>query len=90
MNVKPTYTVNYTRCAIGGRTTGTRAFYLLREARAFCRDNPDASGYILRQTYENPWAAAKKNTLVAFFNGFEHRMSAGEHAHLQALLRENS
>lgn len=89
MNVKPTYTVNYTRCTVGGRTTGVHLFRLLREARAFCRDNPDASGYILRQTYASPLAAATKNTIVAFFNGFDRRMSAGEHVRLQALLKNS-
>ncbi len=50
------------------RTTDTKVFYRLKDAREFALRH--AHGYILRQAYEG------ENTLVEYFGGFE--PSAGE------------
>ena len=80
-----TFTVDYTCNCFSGRTTETKVFHYLREAKAFIADNQDAAGYVMRQTYVNDYAPASGNTLLMFFGGFEQRMAASESAKLVAL-----
>ena len=80
-----TYTVDYNCNPCSGRTTETKVFHYLREAKAFIADTQDAAGYVMRQTYVSDYAPASGNTLLMFFGGFEQRMTASESAKLVAL-----
>jgi len=82
---KHTYTVNFTHNLESGHTTETRAFFTLREAMDFVRNNSTAAGYVLRQHYTSDYAPACGNVLIKFFGGIEKRLTASEQERLVSL-----